>query len=251
MLEEVARRDGRVSTLDHLPGAAAYREPTSASWTGHPARRNGQRAVLSWSLRGEGQMIEDLLRRARLNELPTLRIDPSVDVSTRRPRCFIAMPFGKKTDPQRRIEVDSDLVYSKVLIPALEHAQLDYRRADEEIDSGIVLESMIEWLAHADLVIGDLGTGNFNVGWELGLRHLLRPSQTLLIGPAGTTAPFDLAAMRLRYRQDERSVSDDAAIEAWGALAPYLARAGEALGNDSPSPPSWTFGTGARWSGAV
>jgi hypothetical protein len=145
------------------------------------------------------------------------------------------MPFGQKTDVGRKIDVDCNLVYKRVLVPALEDAQLNYRRADEEIDSGIVLEPMLEWIAGADLLIGDLGTGNFNVGWELGLRHVLRSGQTLLIGPAGTTAPFDLAALRhVRYRQDERGISDDAAIEAWAALAPYLARTGGPNGNDSP-----------------
>ncbi len=179
-------------------------------------------------------MVEDLINQARLAGIPSLRIDPSVDVSSR-PRCFIAMPFGRKRDVQRRIDVDCNLVYEKVLVPALENAQLDYRRADEEIDSGIVLEPMIEWIASADLVIGDLGTGNFNVGWELGLRHILRPGQTLLIGPAGTTAPFDLAALRhVRYRQDEKGITDEAAVEAWAALAPYLARGGQPPQNDSP-----------------
>ena len=145
------------------------------------------------------------------------------------------MPFGRKTDVQRRIDVDCNLVYEKVLIPALENAQLNYRRADEEIDSGIVLEPMIDWISSADLLIGDLGTSNFNVGWELGLRHVMRPAQTLLIGPAGTTAPFDLAALRhVRYRQDEKGIADEDAIEAWAALAPYLARVGQPAGNDSP-----------------
>jgi hypothetical protein len=145
------------------------------------------------------------------------------------------MPFGRKTDLQRRIEVDCNLLYEKILIPALENAQLNYRRADEEIDSGIVLEPMIEWIAGSDLVIGDLGTANFNVGWELGLRHLLRPGQTLLIGPAGTTAPFDLAALRhVRYRQDENGVTDDDAVVAWAELAPFLARIAKDDQNDSP-----------------
>ena len=179
-------------------------------------------------------MVNDLLGRARASGVPALRIDPSVDIASR-PKCFIAMPYGKKVDVQRKIELDCNRVYAKILVPALEHAQLYYRRADEEIDSGIVLEPMIEWLADADLVIGDLATANFNVGWELGLRHLMRPGQTLLIGPAGTTAPFDLAFLRhVRYHNDELGVTDDAAIETWQALAPYLERAGGPVPNDSP-----------------
>jgi len=236
VLEEVERRLGTIRTLDRDPGEAAYRAANQAILdTAARLAVGGQRSVaLVVAREGEGQMVEDLLRRARLAGQPALRIDPSVDLTTR-PRCFVAMPFGKKTDVQRGFDVDANLVYYKVLVSALENAQLNYQRADEEIDRGIVLEPMIEWIADAELVIGDLGTGNFNVGWELGLRHVLRPGQTLLIGPAGTTAPFDLAALRhVRYRQDEKGISDDAAIEAWAALAPYLERAGGPRGNDSP-----------------
>jgi hypothetical protein len=236
VLDEVTRRDGTVRTLDESPGEAAYRRANQEILrTAADLAVGSQRAVaLVVAHEGEGEMVEDLLGRAQLGGMPMLRIDPSAQLPTR-PRCFIAMPFGRKTDVQRRIDVDCNLVYAKILVPALENAQLNYRRADEEIDSGIVLEPMIEWIAEADLVIGDLGTGNFNVGWELGLRHLLRPGQTLLVGPAGTTAPFDLAALRhVRYRQDEKGVSDDAAVEAWANLAPFLARSGTSDQNDSP-----------------
>jgi hypothetical protein len=167
--------------------------------------------------------------------VPVLRIDPAVDLATR-PKCFIAMPYGQKIDTQRNIELDCNLVYQRMLIPALENAQLNYRRADEEIDTGLVLEPMIEWLADAELVIGDLATGNFNVGWELGLRHLLRRGQTLLVSPARTMVPFDVAALRyVNYEHDESGVTDDAAIAAWSGLAPFLARVGVGQPpNDSP-----------------
>ncbi len=236
VLEEVTRRGGTIRSLDQAPGQAAYQTANQAILDASADLAvDGQRAVaLVVAREGEGQMIEHLVARARLRQIPVLRIDPAVDLTTR-PRCFIAMPFGRKADTQRQIEVDCNQVYSKLLVPALENAQLNYRRADEEIDSGIVLEPMIEWVARSDLVIGDLGTSNFNVGWELGLRHVLRPGQTVLIGPAGTTAPFDLAALRhVRYRQDETGITDSDAIEAWAALAPYLARAGEPSPNDSP-----------------
>jgi hypothetical protein len=236
VLETIEQRGGRVDTLDLEPGEAAYRRANQrildcATSLAH----DGQRAVaLLVAREGEGAMIDDLVARADIAGVPTLRIDPSVDVNSQ-PKCFVAMPFGKKPDPQRAIEVDCDRVYGKVLVPALEHAQLDYRRGDEEIDSGIVLEPMIEWLASADIVIGDFETGNFNVGWELGLRHIMREARTLLIGPRGTTAPFDVSALRhVRYDHDEHGVSDDAAIAAWRALGPHLAADDDRSGTDSP-----------------
>jgi hypothetical protein len=236
VLGEVERRGAPVESLGLEAGEAAYRDGNQAILDRAAALAGDaeRSVVLVVAREGEGAMVTDLLERARVSGVPALRIDPSVHIPSR-PRCFIAMPFGRKTDVQRRIELDCNRVYKKILVPALENAQLFYRRADEEIDSGIVLEPMIEWLAGADLVIGDLETGNFNVGWELGLRHLMRAGQTLLIGPVGTTAPFDVAALRhVRYRHDEAGVTDDAAIEAWQALAPYLQRADGPPRNDSP-----------------
>lgn len=236
VLDGVEERHGSIESLELDPGKDAYRE-ANKRMLARAADLAGdtQRVVtLLVAREGEGAMVADLQTRSEMNNIPVLRVDPGVDLDTR-PKCFVAMPFGRKTDPQRKIELDCNLVYQKILVPALEHAQLSYRRGDEEIDSGIVLEPMIEWLADAELVIGDLETGNFNVGWELGLRHLMKPARTVLITPAGTTAPFDLAGVRnVRYRNDESGISDDAAIEAWLALAPYLADADGGPPNDSP-----------------
>jgi hypothetical protein len=235
-LDAVEQRGGSIEALELEPGHDAYRAANKRMLArAAELAVDSQRAMTLLVARdGEGAMVTDLQHRSETQGVPVLRIDPEVDLDTR-PKCFVAMPFGRKADPQRKIEVDCNLVYQKILVPALENAQLSYRRGDEEIDSGIVLEPMIEWLSDADVVIGDLETGNFNVGWELGLRHLLRPARTLLITPTGTTAPFDLAAVRnVRYRHDESGVSDDAAIEAWQALAPYLADTDAEPPNDSP-----------------
>jgi hypothetical protein len=236
VLDTIDDRGGVIESLNLEAGEMTYRRGNQMMLDRAAALAGGtQRSVVLLIARDDdGEVIKDMLKRAQVSGVPALRIDPSVDI-TSRPKCFVAMPYGKKTDAQRKIELDCNRVYAKILVPALEHAQLYYRRADEEIDSGIVLEPMIEWLAAADLVIGDLQTGNFNVGWELGLRHLMRPGQTLLIGPAGTTVPFDLAALRhVRYRHDEAGITDNAAIEAWQDLAPYLARADRPAPNDSP-----------------
>jgi tetratricopeptide (TPR) repeat protein len=235
--EARARPDPRVESLGLPDGADAYRQANRA-FLDRAAERAapGERVVaLAVAREGEGELVEDLLATARLRDIPALRIDPSVDIAEQ-PRVFLAMPYGRKHDPQRELDVDCELVYTKILVPALENAQLRYLRADKEPDSGVILQPMIEWLANADLVIGDLQTGNFNVGWELGLRHLLRSRQTLLIRPKDAKAPFDLSAVRqITYRSDGSGVSDDAAVDAWEALAPYLQAVGE-RDNKSDSP---------------
>jgi tetratricopeptide (TPR) repeat protein len=237
-LEEIRTRDhASVESLLLADGTDAYRRANRAFLDrATTLAADGERVVvLAVAGDGEGELVQDLIAGARLRHIPTLRIDPTIDI-TARPRAFVAMPYGKKPDGQRKIEVDCELVYTKILVPALEDAQLHYLRADEEIDSGVVLQPMIEWLADAELVIGDLQTANFNVGWELGLRHLLRSRQTLLIRPSGTNVPFDLNGLRhIAYASDESGVSDGAAVEAWAALEPYLRAVDKSrAGSDSP-----------------
>jgi hypothetical protein len=236
VLDQVRATEGStVTVLGAAPGTDAYRAANQRIVADAAAFSGDDRLIaLVVAKEGEGAIVEDLAHRASLQGAPTLRIDPTVDLATR-PRCFIVMPFGNKLDPQRGVEVDTDQVYGRILVPALEHAQFGYERADQRVDSGVVLEPMIDSLAHSALVIGDLGTGNFNVGWELGLRHLLRPARTVLIKPTGTKAPFDLSASRVvPYELTEQGVSDTAAIDAWAALAPYLADADELPRPDSP-----------------
>jgi hypothetical protein len=222
--DRAVERAETVESLDLQDGSEAYRAGNAAFLArAHHLAGVGERAVvLAVAGAGEGEMVQDLIARGELRTTPALRIDPGVTI-TERPRVFVAMPYGRKTDPERKLDLDCDLVYARILVPALENAQLYYRRADEEIDAGVILQPMIEWIADADLVIGDLATGNFNVGWELGLRHVMRARQTLLMRPRGTSPPFDLNALRhVGYDHDEHGLSDDAAIAAWAALAPYL-----------------------------
>lgn len=238
VLQHIPGTGGEIRTLGLPDGDDAYRQANRQILESAADLATGpQRAVaLVIATEQEGEMVMDFTAQAALHGISVLRIDPAVELQAR-PRCFVAMPFGRKYDPQRKITIDCDQLYERVLVPALENAQLRFRRADEQIDSGVVLQPMIEALSEADLVIADLSSANFNVGWELGLRHLLRACHTLLMLPSETLAPFDVSALRhVSYEQDERGISDDGAIAAWGALAPYLQLAGdpEATGSDSP-----------------
>jgi tetratricopeptide (TPR) repeat protein len=238
VIQHVPLAGGEIRTLGLPDGDDAYRQANrQVLETAAALATDSQRAVaLVIATEEEGEMVMDFAAQAALWRIPVLRIDPAVELPAR-PHCFVAMPFGRKYDPQRKITIDCDQLYERILVPALENAQLRFRRADEQIDSGVVLQPMIEAISEADLVIADLASANFNVGWELGLRHLLRARHTLLMLPAETLPPFDVSALRhVSYEQGEKSISDDAAIAAWQALAPYLQLAAESApaGSDSP-----------------
>ena len=229
------RQVGAVHELGMAPGTEAY-ERANHEIIGHAERLaaelGGRFLVLAVSEPGQGAAVEQLVGAAAVRGARELRIDPR-DTSAN-PTCFVVMPYGRKRDPASGAEIDCERTYGRLIVPALEHAQLSYRRADETVDPGTVLQPMIDDLAHADLVIADLATSNFNVGWELGLRHLFRAERTLLIKPAGGhPTPFDVQSLR-SVRYDAAALGDDAVLEAWERLEPYLA-VGEAGGWSSGS----------------
>jgi hypothetical protein len=133
--------------------------------------------------------------------------------------CFVAMPFGTKTDVAGPVSFDA--VYRQIIEPAIEAAGLESLRADEEVTGGLIHKPMYERLILCRFAVADLTTANANVFYELGIRHAARPGSTVLIYAEGRgQLPFDVAPLRaLPYRLDssgnpldpEKSVADLAA----------------------------------------
>ena len=113
-----------------------------------------------------------------------------------KPLCFVLMPFGQKPHASGRM-IDFDAIYETLIRPAIEAADLQPLRADEEMAGGIIHKPMFERLILCEYAIADLTTANANVFYELGLRHAVRPATTLLLFAAGTgQLPFDVAPLR-------------------------------------------------------
>ncbi len=116
-----------------------------------------------------------------------------------RPHAFVAMPFGRKPGPDG-VEVDYDLVYTKLIAPAIDAAGLTAFRADQELAGGSILSDMFEELLIADLVVADLSIPNPNVWYEVGVRHALRSRGVVLLFGGKAPSAFDLYTDRkLRY----------------------------------------------------
>lgn len=149
------------------------------------------------------------------------------------PLCFILMPFGLKPANDGRI-VDFDAVYATLIAPAVREAGMEPLRADHEMGGGIIHKPMFERLILCEFAVADLTTANANVFYELGLRHAVRPSATVLLFAEGVgQLPFDVALLRgLPYRlgADGKPADADAAR---AALAGRLRAAREAA-TDSP-----------------
>jgi tetratricopeptide (TPR) repeat protein len=116
-----------------------------------------------------------------------------------RPLCFIAMPFGRKEAGGRSVEFDA--VWQELIAPAIEAADMQPLRADEEQIGGIIHKPMFERLLLCEFAVADLTLANANVFYEIGVRHAARPFTTVLIVADEVRLPFDVAMLRtMPYR---------------------------------------------------
>jgi O-acetyl-ADP-ribose deacetylase (regulator of RNase III) len=105
------------------------------------------------------------------------------------------MPYGKKPDADGAI-VNFDQIYKDLIQGALATVDgVECHRADDLNKSGWIHEHMLRHIVEDPIAIVDTSTLNANVFYELGVRHALRRSITVLIHRKGTTWPFNIAGM--------------------------------------------------------
>jgi O-acetyl-ADP-ribose deacetylase (regulator of RNase III) len=109
---------------------------------------------------------------------------------------FIIMPFGEKTDAQGNA-FNFDAVYDDVIKEPLEDLGFKPLRCDEITRAGSIHQDMFTHIATAAVAVVDITMLNPNVFYELGVRHSLRPSVTVLIKKRGTHIPFNIQSERI------------------------------------------------------
>lgn len=143
------------------------------------------------------------------------------------------MPFGRKQDGTGRL-IDFDAIYQQIISPAVVAAGLDPIRADEEQVGGTIHKPMYERLMLCEFAVADVTGANPNVYYELGIRHAVRPSSTVILFAEGTTLPFDIALLRgSPYRLDSSGKPANAEADR-DALVKRLRHADEDPHDDSP-----------------
>ncbi len=139
-------------------------------------------------------------------------------MSTRRLQAFVVMPFGTKLDAEGR-DIDFDVIYEDIIVPALSGPEMaeaggpefDTVRCDRIEQPGWIHRQMIEAIFSSDVVVVDLSTLNPNVFYELGVRHALRRSVTVIICHESTRTPFNLNGFKaIHYNHDSKSSRDKA-----------------------------------------
>lgn len=178
----------------------------------------------------------DLGGRASAVTLRTLRgavYEIALEDAMTNKRCFVSMPFGVKIDYRTGRKLDMDVVYQQLVKPAVERAGLQCMRADE-IATGLIERSIFEQLLSADLVIADLSTASARVAYELGMRHGLRPSATLIIAEEQHQVDFLTLAV-LRYRFDGEQIDDGERERFRSSLTAAVENAATSGSPDSPA----------------
>lgn len=179
---------------------------------------------------------DDLVYRAEARGHLTLDLTPvPQEVSG-----FIVMPYGRKRDARSGRYVDCDPVFNKIYRPLLEDVDITWSRADLETDSGIIHSGMIDALANSDLAIVDLATTNFNVAYELGVRHVFAAHSTVLVNPqveehSRYPPPFDINLIRVHSFTRGQVLTDQQAEDAIRTLKPVVEQAIKQGDTDSPA----------------
>jgi hypothetical protein len=237
--DRVTVADGRLEPAD----ADVYHKHNSAllDHAAALARPGGERVWLL-SVRPKPDPLsptvtDDLMSRANERGMLALDVDP---LPPSRRSAFIVMPYGKKKDPRVNRFVECNPAFHKVYRPLLEDFDVDWTRADLLTDSGLIHSAMLSDLANSDLVVADLSAINFNVAYELGIRHVFASRATVLIDPSVVsfkhgTPPFDINMIRTHtFERSPDDVTDEQAETAIDALREVMATALEPGKSDSP-----------------
>ena len=88
----------------------------------------------------------------------------------KRKHCFVVMPFALKDVDKPRYDDPNHWaeVYEGLIAPALQKAQVSYERDDKDLGARLIVESLLNKIEQADIILCDLSSHNPNVFLELG-----------------------------------------------------------------------------------
>jgi O-acetyl-ADP-ribose deacetylase (regulator of RNase III) len=122
--------------------------------------------------------------------------------------CFVIMPYGEKKDTDGKT-IQFDEIYERMIKPAVEAvAGLKCVRCDDIEQPGWIHGRMLRHILQDRVAVVDTSTLNANVFYELGVRHALRKSATVLIHREDTSWPFNIAGLSsVAYRTTPRGLA--------------------------------------------
>ena len=111
-------------------------------------------------------------------------------------KAFVIMPYGG-TDPALTKEFKR--VFRYLIQDSIDNYdnKAEIIRQDFSGEGGYIIRNVIDNLATADIVVADLSYQNWNVAYELGLRHVMSKYGTVLICNDKTELPYDIKQMNV------------------------------------------------------
>jgi hypothetical protein len=122
--------------------------------------------------------------------------------------CFIIMPIGNMSRDPEKHELWSELYFDHIK-PTIEgmDKNISCIRADEILQSGSIIDDVVDHIAKSEISIVEMTDQNPNVFYELGVRHALS-SSTILIAQNTSDIPFDLRDNRaIIYKFTPRGIT--------------------------------------------
>jgi tetratricopeptide (TPR) repeat protein len=106
-------------------------------------------------------------------------------------KAFVIMPYGGD-DPGLIKEYNRIFRFLISEAISLYDPNIEVIRQDHSGEGGQILRNVITNIAESDLVIADLSNANWNVAYELGMRHVMNKYGTVLICNDRTELPYDV-----------------------------------------------------------
>jgi len=124
--------------------------------------------------------------------------------------CYAIMPYGGN---EQSAKDRFNTVYQLyIMIPALEKG-FRVLREDIQAQPGSITTNIVHHLAEAELVIADLSNNNWNVAYELGIRHCLVKGRTILLCDSKTNLNFDIRGFNVIRYDGDNPVADMFSIQ--------------------------------------
>ena len=108
-------------------------------------------------------------------------------------KCFVMMPFGRTPEEKK----EYSRIYKFLIKSTVEECGLSCVRSDIEAKGGHIMGNVLDDIACDDIAIADLSGLNWNVAYELGIRHVMSKSGTILICNDETELPFDIQSLNI------------------------------------------------------
>lgn len=97
----------------------------------------------------------------------------------------------------------ANVAYEHCIKRVCQDFDLEIRRADEVFTANPVYEDILREIREAAIIIADISTKNPNVYYELGMSHILKQSQTMMITHQSyDDLPFDVSHFRILHYDD-------------------------------------------------